>query len=273
MVNNLIRTGIGILASGVSFMLYGGPIVTFWRIIKKRSTEDFSGVPYAIALFNCLIYTLYGSPLVSDGWKNIVVMVVNSIGLVLECAFIGIFLTFAQPKIRVLTARMVVGVLMVFGTITGVCFLAMHDKKHKQVLVGTAGMVATVVLYGAPLSVIRLVLKTKSVEYMPFNLSLCTFVTSVLWLGYGALSKDIMIMAPNFLGLPLGSFQMVLHCMYKGNKGQTKDKTGNHGNLDLGDNISTEEKCDNEKSDCPDEHDLEMQVQLNDGVSDRPSVK
>jgi solute carrier family 50 protein (sugar transporter) len=29
--------------------------VTFWRIIRKRSTEDFSGVPYNMTLLNCLL--------------------------------------------------------------------------------------------------------------------------------------------------------------------------------------------------------------------------
>ena len=28
---------------------------TFWRIIKRKSTEEFSGVPYNVALLNCLL--------------------------------------------------------------------------------------------------------------------------------------------------------------------------------------------------------------------------
>ena len=76
---------------------------TFMRIIEKRSTESFSGLPYAIALFNCLIYTLYGSPLISNGWDNVVVMVINGICLLLQCCFICIYLSFAPPKFMVLS--------------------------------------------------------------------------------------------------------------------------------------------------------------------------
>ena len=172
-----------------------------------RSTESFSGFPYAIALYNCLLYTWYGSPLISDGWDNIVFIVVNAIGLLLECCFVCIYLTFAPPKAKVLShhiiahlqivaiqeslasnwhtfnpdqydlihwkhlavdkqlmlneyslqrkmTRMVMGVLLVFGTIAMASVFAVHDHNHKKVVVGTAGIVSTVILYGSPLSVI-----------------------------------------------------------------------------------------------------------------------
>lgn len=78
---------------------------TFKKVIQMRSTESFSGFPYAIALYNCILYTWYGSPLISNGWENIVVMVVNAVGFLLECCFICIYLTFAPPKPRVLSCH------------------------------------------------------------------------------------------------------------------------------------------------------------------------
>lgn len=78
---------------------------TFKKVIQMRSTESFSGFPYAIALYNCILYTWYGSPLISNGWENIVVMVVNAVGFVLECCFICIYLTFAPPKPKVLSCH------------------------------------------------------------------------------------------------------------------------------------------------------------------------
>ena len=72
-----------------------------------RSTESFSGFPYAIALYNCLLYTWYGSPLISDGWDNIVFIVVNAIGIFLECYLVCIYLTFAPPKAKVLSHHII----------------------------------------------------------------------------------------------------------------------------------------------------------------------
>jgi len=50
--------------------------------------------------------------------------------------------------------KMVVSVLVVFGTIAIVSLYVVHDHTHKKVVVGTAGMVATVILNASPLSVI-----------------------------------------------------------------------------------------------------------------------
>ncbi|GLJ36973.1 hypothetical protein SUGI_0748240 [Cryptomeria japonica] len=250
MTNSLLHLGVGILGSIIALLMYSSPITTFRRIIRKGSTEDFSGTPYAIALFNCLIYSLYGSPLISNEWDNALVMFVNCIGLVLECCFIAIFLIFAPSRTKVLTARMVVGVVMVFGSIATVSFVAMHDRKHKQFLVGTAGMVATVVLYSAPLSIIKLVIQTKSVEFMPFNLSFFAFAASLLWLAYGFIAKDIMIMAPNFVGLPLGLAQMVIYCIYRGKSVQIREEIN-----DQGDKVFTE------TTEYPAYPDVEMQLE------------
>lgn len=49
---------------------------------------------------------------------------------------------------------MVIGVLMVFGTIAITSFLAVHDHNKRKAIVGTAGLVATAILYASPLSVI-----------------------------------------------------------------------------------------------------------------------
>lgn len=216
MMNYFVRLGVAILGSAFALLMYGAAITTFRRVIEKRTTDGFSGLPYAIALFNCLVYTLYGSPLISNGWDNVVVMIVNSIGLLLECCFVCIYLIFATPKSKRNMGTMVAGVLVVFGTIAIISFCVVHDDKHRKVLVGSVGLMATIILYASPLSVIKRVIQTKSAKFMPsFYFSLFAFLGSLLWLVYGALSRDIVIMTPNLVGVPLGLCQMVLHCVYR----------------------------------------------------------
>ncbi|CAO2199592.1 unnamed protein product [Urochloa humidicola] len=63
------------------------------------------------------------------------------------------------------------------------------------------------------------VIMTKSVEFMPFYLSLFSFLSSALWMIYGLLGRDLFIASPNFIGVPMGILQLVLYCIYRRSDG------------------------------------------------------
>ncbi|PKU72648.1 Bidirectional sugar transporter SWEET3a [Dendrobium catenatum] len=42
--------------------------LTFKRVIQKRSTGEYSCIPYSACSIYCLNYTWYGLPIVSYGW-------------------------------------------------------------------------------------------------------------------------------------------------------------------------------------------------------------
>uniref|UniRef100_A0A453G7D9 Uncharacterized protein n=1 Tax=Aegilops tauschii subsp. strangulata TaxID=200361 RepID=A0A453G7D9_AEGTS len=65
----------------------------------------------------------------------------------------------------------------------------------------------------------RLVIKTKSVEYMPFLLSLSVFLCGTSWFIYGLLGLDPFIYIPNGCGSFLGLMQLILYAIYRKNKG------------------------------------------------------
>lgn len=47
--------------------------ITFKRIIRSRSTEDFSGIPYVMTLLNCLL----SAWLVQKNPRNIILSIKN----------------------------------------------------------------------------------------------------------------------------------------------------------------------------------------------------
>ncbi|KAL9669278.1 hypothetical protein QQ045_006822 [Rhodiola kirilowii] len=82
---SILKDATGIAGNIFAFGLFLSPIPTFRRIMRNRSTENFSGLPYIYALLNCLICLWYGSPLVSS--DNTLVLTVNSVGAVFQLTF------------------------------------------------------------------------------------------------------------------------------------------------------------------------------------------
>ncbi|GMP24710.1 hypothetical protein CsSME_00001885 [Camellia sinensis var. sinensis] len=91
-----LRPAVGVMGNVASMLLYTAPILTFLRVIKKKSTEEYSCVPYIIALLNCFFYTWYGLPIVSYGWENFPFITINSLGLLLKLSSILIYFWFAS---------------------------------------------------------------------------------------------------------------------------------------------------------------------------------
>lgn len=195
------------------------PMITFKRIIRKKSTEQFSCIPYVITLLNCLLSMWYGLPFVSP--NNVLVVYVSSIGGVLEAIYVLIFLIFAPKKEKAKICGYLFVVLSIFSCLALVSLLAFHGNKRK-LLCGFAFTVSCIMMYGSPLSVMRLVIKSKSVEYMPFFLSLSVFICSASWLIFGLLGKDPFILVPNGIGALLGAVQLILYAIYRDNRGGVK---------------------------------------------------
>ncbi|XP_043705121.1 bidirectional sugar transporter SWEET3-like [Telopea speciosissima] len=227
MEEDKLRLALRIAGNVTSVLLYAAPIITFRRVIRKQSTEGFSCVPYVVTLMTTILYFWYGLPIVSYKWENITVVTICGVGALLESSFVLIYFCFASPKgkARILTIKfskmqrivilMVVGLIIVISITILVSASILRDHHHRKVFVGSIGLVVATAMYGSPLVVVKQVLQTKSVEFMPFYLSLFSFLSSSLWGPYGLLGHDPFIALPNLLGSPLGFFQLVIYCIYR----------------------------------------------------------
>lgn len=206
-----IITLFGILGNITTGLVYLSPAKTFWRIARNRSTEEFESIPYICKLLNAYQWVYYG--IIKP--NSVLVATINGFGAVVELVFIVIFLMFASTqKMRVRTA-ILFGVLdLVFPAVS---FLLMQLMLHRQLRIDISGIfcvVFSMITYGSPLSAMKTVVATKSVEYMPFLLSFFLFINGGVWTVYAFLTEDYFIGIPNGTGFLLGTAQLILYVTY-----------------------------------------------------------
>ncbi|XVF49556.1 hypothetical protein PTKIN_Ptkin04bG0022300 [Pterospermum kingtungense] len=204
----------GLLGNISSFVVFLAPLPTFIRICKKKSTEGFQSIPYVVSLFSAMLWIYYA--FVKSG--AFLLITINSFGCVIETIYIAIYVAFAPKQARMFTLR--VFLLLNFGGFCSILLLTHFLAKgsNRVTLLGWISVAFATSVFAAPLSIIRQVIRTKSVEFMPFYLSLLLTQSAIAWLLYGVFLKDWYIAIPNVLGFIFGMLQMVLYAIYKNYK-------------------------------------------------------
>ncbi|KAI3974628.1 hypothetical protein MKX01_029618 [Papaver californicum] len=227
-MDDLIHFVFGIFGNLTALFLFLAPLITFKRIIKSKSTEQFSGIPYIMTLLNCLLSAWYGLPFVSP--HNLLVSTINGTGAAIESIYVILFIIYAKPqKVRVKMLALFTLILTVFAIVVLVSLFALHGNSRK-LFCGFAATIFSICMYASPLSIVRLVIKTKSVEFMPFFLSLFVFLCGTSWFIYGLLGRDPFVAVPNGFGCGLGALQLILYAIYRKNKGDEKPITDTKDN-------------------------------------------
>eukprot|EP00252_Welwitschia_mirabilis_P002971 TRINITY_DN1298_c0_g1_i2.p1 TRINITY_DN1298_c0_g1~~TRINITY_DN1298_c0_g1_i2.p1 ORF type:complete len:155 (+),score=12.26 TRINITY_DN1298_c0_g1_i2:195-659(+) len=149
-MENLLHVIFGVLGNIFGTALFLAPAITFYYVIRRNSTEEFSGMPYVAGLLNCLLYVWYGLPFVTA--HNILVTVSNGIGAALEFIYVILYLIFAPQKYRNKILIFFIIEVLIFGGIAVTSMVALHGKD-RSLLVGIAAATLSVCMYASPLSI------------------------------------------------------------------------------------------------------------------------
>ncbi|KAH7866303.1 hypothetical protein Vadar_018551 [Vaccinium darrowii] len=209
-------------------MVFLAPIPTFYDIVKKKSAQGYQSIPYLVALFSCMLWVYYA--IVKT--HTMPLITINSIGCVLEITYIAIYITYAPKGARMTTLKILVLFNLVGFSLIFVWSYFLTKGSNRVRLLGWIGLAFSVGVFVAPLSIMRNVIRTKSVEFMPFSLSFFLTLNAVAWFFYGLLVKDFYIYLPNILGFAFGIVQMILYIFYKYcNKVPEEQKQHNVGTI------------------------------------------
>ncbi|XP_004242009.1 bidirectional sugar transporter SWEET1 [Solanum lycopersicum] len=235
----------GIVGNAATLFLFLVPTFTFKRIIENKSTEQFSGVPYVMTFLNCLLSAWYGLPFISS--NNILIATINGAGAAIELIYVLIFFIYAPNKQKGKILAMLILVIIAFAIAAVISVLAFHGK-NRQLFCGTAATIFSIVMYASPMSIIRLVIKTKSVEYMPFFLSFAVVVSCSCWFTYAMLGMDPFVGISTGVGLALGIVQLILYFIYCDKKILNKKTSATDESLqNMGNDYSNNVKCYNDE--------------------------
>lgn len=144
-------------------------------------------------------------------------MVTYAVGDVLNIGFIAMYFMHSKQRKYVLKATAIV--LLCNAVVT---IYAVLGKRHllDQSLDGvskTVGFIAiasSLLLYASPFSAISHVVRTKSSASIPFTMCLVGVVNNALWIIYGFLISDIVLIVPTCINIVLGCIQVVLFFVY-----------------------------------------------------------
>ncbi|GJS59722.1 uncharacterized mitochondrial protein-like protein [Tanacetum coccineum] len=211
---------LGIIGNVISILMFASPIGTFKHVVKNKSTEDYKGIPYITTLLSTSLWTFYG--LMKPG--GLLVVTVNAVGSIFQLIYVIIFLIYAPEHKRKQSLKLVAALnIGFFGGVVAVTLGAFHGSE-RLLISGIICSGLTIGMYASPLSAMKTVIKTQSVEYMPFFLSFFQFLNGGIWATYALLVRDIFIGVPNGIGFVLGSAQLIIYAMYKNKSSSQKSK-------------------------------------------------
>lgn len=163
--------------------MFASPLPTIKRILREKTVSDFSEVPYVLSTCNCALWISY--TLATPG--RIMPLITNALGLIAEIIYCAVFMIYSEGEVHRRVSTRVGGVwisitvLVVFAyvvmplfNISG--FLGNNDSAATDFL-GILSSLFNTLMYGSPLSIMLLVIRTKSVEFMPLPLTVMVSAT------------------------------------------------------------------------------------------------
>ncbi|KAE9011765.1 hypothetical protein PR003_g8125 [Phytophthora rubi] len=209
MTSFLAAKSVPVVAVGSSIVFAISPWPTVATIRRSRSTLQFSFAPFFFYFVQSVIYTLYG-------WttSNPVVGGTSLLGAVLGSYYVLVFYKYARDRTqatRMLTSAMLVILLLAHQVVT-------RSPEETQMLTGIPANILSVFTAASPLLQVKSILRRKDASCLPLGMSAMNVVAGTIWMIYGIMLGDPLVICPNLFALTMGTIQVSLILLYPGGK-------------------------------------------------------
>ncbi|XP_024969492.1 bidirectional sugar transporter SWEET5-like [Cynara cardunculus var. scolymus] len=207
-----LRILVGVIGNIISGILFLSPVPTFMKIIKAKSVQAFKPDPYVATILNCAMWAFYGLPIVHP--DSLLVITINGAGFAIECVYVTIFFIYSSwgGRKKIIIVLIIEAIFVAVIVVVTLTFF--HTYASRSMIVGLICIVFNILMYASPLTVMKMVIKTKSVKYMPLPLAVASFLNGIVWVIYALLQFDPYILVPNALGTISAIIQLVLYATY-----------------------------------------------------------
>jgi solute carrier family 50 (sugar transporter) len=212
-------TAVGPVASVGLFL---APIPTIKDVMNAGTIGGLPMLPYSFMASNAFVWCTYGilknqPPL----WSC------NAIGFVFAMYYCFQFalhvpartkyrLNASTPTLPGTIKHHFIGISFVFAITTLIAGLRPFGTYSADVI-GNIAVLFCILMFASPLSVIQLVIRTKSAGIIPLPFTVVSCLNCFCWAVYGFFAlNDINVWLPNSLGLTFGVIQVILKIVFCG---------------------------------------------------------
>lgn len=208
MVHRAVVQTVQACASMAACYLFASLYPDIRRVRDDKTTGKMPLLPLTSMFANCVLWSLYGF-LARDYFP---LLATNAVGIGFSSFYLAVYYRFTPQKLSM--QRSVLGMCTALFIVSMYPVFSYEPRVVVQQHIGYMAITVCAVMFGSPLVLVKQVIATKNASLLPFGMIMASLINSLLWLTYGFILQDTIVILPNLLNLALGGLQLGIVCIY-----------------------------------------------------------
>jgi solute carrier family 50 protein (sugar transporter) len=198
---------VGWIGCGITTCFFVPQLTPFIKILQKKLYfEDAPGFFISICYSNCFLWMIYGDMIFSDP-----VRITNMIACFICFIAMMIYLIYETKKYLIDSILNFLIIFMASWSVYKYLSIEIDDDK----VVGNLAICSSIIVHLYFSYTIYKVIKEKNFMLINFTPTAIYFVSSLLWLAYGVITKDLYMVIPNSMGVVISLIEIIIYINYE----------------------------------------------------------